>query len=471
MKHLVALCCLLFTSAGFANNIPNSINDQLKRFGIPLSAVSLEVRDLESNASLLSINPDQLQNPASVMKLVTTASALEMLGPTFQWKTEYLVDGKMVGDTLQGNIVMRGHGDPFLTVDKFWSHLLAIRERGIRDIRGNFILDNTLFNLPVHDRAAFDGNPQRLYNVGADATLTNFSATRLVIEPRGRRVNVFADPPLANLVIHNKLVAQDGKCVSRNGGWSMNQKAADGSLHLTFTGTYRPRCGVHSISRALLSNNEYTYQLFRYLWESMGGTISGGYRTGATPDTAKLLVTLPSRSLTENIASINKYSNNVMARQLLLTIGTELNDPPPANANAAGIAAIISWMASIGIDTSGIVIDNGSGLSRNARISAKQMNALLTAVWHSTWRPEFMASLSLTALDGTMRKRLKKSGIAGRARIKTGLVNGVRSMSGFVHSRNGKHYIVTMMIGSNKVNFWNGNQVQDAVLEWIYQRQ
>jgi len=465
------LFSLLFVVKGIAANIPASINEQLKRFGIPLSAVSLEIRDLENNASLLSINPDQSQNPASVMKLVTTASALEMLGPTFQWKAEYLLDGKMVGDTLQGNIVMRGHGDPFLTVDKFWSHLLAIRERGVRDIRGNFIIDNTLFNLPPHDRAAFDGNPQRLYNVGADAALTNFSATRIVFEPRGNRINVFADPPLANLVIHNKLVAQDGKCVSRNAGWSMNQKFADGKLHLTFKGTYRPRCSVHSISRALLSNNEYTYQLFRYLWESMGGTISGGYRTGATPATARHLVTMPSRSLAENIASINKYSNNVMARQLLLTIGTELSDPAPVNANAAGIAAIKNWMGSIGINTAGIVIDNGSGLSRTARISAKQMNALLTSVWNSTWRPEFMTSLSLTALDGTMRKRLKKSGLAGRARIKTGLVNGVRSMSGYVHSRNGKHYIVTMMIGSNKVNFWNGNQVQDAVLEWIYELQ
>ena len=160
-----------------------------------------------------------------------------------------------------------------------------------------------------------------------------------------------------------------------------------------------------------------------------------------------------------------------MARQLLLTIGTELNDPPPANANAAGIAAIKNWLTSLVIDATGIVIDNGSGLSRTARISAKQINALLTAVWNSTWRPEFMSSLSLTALDGTMRKRLKKSGLAGRARIKTGLVNGVRSMSGYVHSKNGKHYIVTMMIASNKVNFWNGNQVQDAVLEWIYQLQ
>ncbi len=455
---------------GFAANLPSQVSEQLKRFGIPLSAVSVEVRQVDTNRPILSVNADQLRNPASVMKLVTTASALELLGPTYQWKTDYLIDGKMVGDTLQGNIVMRGSGDPFLTVDRFWGHMLAIRERGIRDIRGNLIIDNTLFNLPPHDRAAFDGKPQRLYNVGPDAALTNFSATRFVLEPRGNGVNVFADPPLANLVVHNKLVAQGGKCVNRNAGWSMRQNARDGKLHVTFSGNYRTRCRVHSISRSLFSNNDYTYQLFRYLWESMGGTLSGGYRTGATPETASHLVAMPSRSLSENIASINKYSNNVMARQLLLTLGVATSDQLTADVRGAGVDATLQWMNSMGIDTSGISIENGSGLSRTSRISARQMNDLLAIVWNSTWRPEFLASFSLAALDGTMRKRLKKSPVAGRARIKTGLINGVRSMAGYVHSQSGEHFLVTMMIDSNKVNYWNGNLVQDAILEWIYNR-
>ena len=470
MKRVLLICGFLMTVNGFAANLPSQVSDQLKRFGIPLSAVSVEVREVGANNAVLSLNAGQLRNPASVMKLVTTASALELLGPTFQWKTDYLIDGKLVGDTLQGNIVMRGSGDPFLTVDKFWGHLLAIRERGVRDIRGNLIIDNTLFNLPPHDRAAFDGKPQRLYNVGPDAALTNFSATRFVIEPRGSRINVFADPPLANLVVHNKLVAQAGKCINRNSGWSMRQNARDGKLHVTFSGNYRTRCRVHSISRSLVSNNEYTYQLFRYLWESMGGTLSGGYRTGATPETADHLVAMPSRSLSENIASINKYSNNVMARQLLLTLGTALSEEPVQDAKSAGITTVVGWLKSVGVETGGITIDNGSGLSRTARISAKQMNDLLAIVWNSTWRPEFMASFSLAALDGTMRKRLKKSPVAGRARIKTGLINGVRSMAGYVHSQSGDHYLVTMMIDSNKVNYWNGNQVQDTVLEWIYSR-
>ena len=273
-------------------------------------------------------NADTVRNPASVLKLLTTMAALDLLGPTYQWKTQYLLDGNLNGNTLNGNLIMLGGGDPFLTVDRFWSHVLAIRERGITHIAGNLIIDNSLFSIPAHDRAAFDGKSTRLYNVGPDAALTNFSATRFVIEPGlgtggGERINVFADPPLANLVIRNDLRAEAGKCISRKKGWSMNLQPRDGKLIAHFSGVYRPRCRTHSISRSIVSNQEYTYQLFRYLWESMGGTLSGGFRNGKTPETARLLVTLPSRTLAENIASINKFSNNVMARQLLLTIGAE----------------------------------------------------------------------------------------------------------------------------------------------------
>ena len=431
--------------------------------------MSLVVQEAENGRELLSFQADEPRNPASVIKLLTTIAALELLGPTYEWQTRYLLDGKVDGaGRLQGNLVLQGGGDPFLTVDRFWSHVLAIRERGVLHIDGNLIIDNTLFNIPRHDRAAFDGKPMRLYNVGPDAALTNFSATRFVIEPMEGRINVFADPPLANLLIENRLTAADGKCHNRYSGWTFDLQRGEGQVRARFSGEYRPRCGAHSISRSVLSNVEYTYQLFRFLWESMGGTLAGGYRSGNTPETARELVSVPSRPLAENIASINKFSNNVMAQQLLLTIGSEWHVDPGADTRLAGIEAITEWLQGVGVDTAGLVVDNGSGLSRTSRISAGQIASLLSVGWHSNWHPEFLASLSLAALDGTMRKRLKQSSLAGRARIKTGLINGVRSMAGYVHSANGKHYTVSMMIDSERVNYWNGNLIQDAVLEWVY---
>lgn len=490
MRLLIIAAAVLWCSTAHAL-LPASVQALLNKYGIADSGVSVVVSEVSTGGGaatpILLQNERVPRNPASVLKLVTTMAALDLLGPTYQWKTRYYLDGERSGDTLKGNLVMQGGGDPFLSVDRLWSHVLAIRERGIRQIDGALILDNSLFTLPRHDRGAFDGKPARLYNVGPDATLTNFSATRFVLEPTTvggvTSINVFADPPLANLVVQNNLATEPGKCVSRNSGWSMDLQRQGEKVTAVFTGKYRPRCRIHSISRSILPNTEYTYQLFRYLWESMGGTLSGGFRVGPTPEDATLLVTLSSRSLAENIASINKYSNNVMARQLLLTIGQARQEidrkafekdstrpAPIVDTRIAGVETVRGWLDRNGINGNGLVIDNGSGLSRISRLSAGQISQLLDIAWRSTWQPEFLSSLSLAALDGTMRKRLRKSPIKGRARIKTGLVKGVRSMAGYVHARSGKHYLVTMMIDSSKVNYWNGNQVQDALLEWVYAR-
>ena len=473
LSALLALSGAFTVSFAQTQKLPGSISSLLQKNNIAPASVSILVAEMDSGATALKLNESEFRNPASVQKLVTTLAALELLGPTYQWQSRYLVDGKIDKGILQGNLIFKSAGDPFLTVDRFWNHVLAIRERGIRHIEGNLIIDNSLFNIPPHDRAAFDGKSQRLYNVGPDAALTNFSATRFVIEPRVSNdttggINVFADPPLANLVVINNLAPQKGKCVNRNAGWSMQLNRIDGKLIATFKGHYRPRCGVHSIARSIVNNHEYTYQLFRYLWQSTGGTMNGGYRVGNLPQTAQELVTLPSRTLAENIVSVNKYSNNVMARQLLLTIGSELNPDPAIDTRLAGIDAVRQWLDRIGIPTAGFVMENGAGLSRISRINANQLHQLLQRAWQSTWQPEFLASLSLAALDGTMRKRLKKSSLQGRARIKTGLINGVRSMAGFVHAKNNKHYAVVMMIDSARVNYWNGNQIQDALLEWTY---
>ena len=469
IRALVCIAFLVIFEAHAAYEAPPlPVAKLLKSYGIPLSAVSIDVREVDASQSLLSLNPDVPRNPASVVKILTTLAALELLGPTYQWTTNYLIDGNVLDNTLQGNLFMQGGGDPFLTVDRFWSHVLAIRERGIHHIEGNFIIDNSLFNIQSHDRAAFDGKALRLYNVGPDAALTNFSATRFVIEPGTGGINVFADPPLANLVVHNKLVPESGRCINRNTGWSMNLTREQGQVHAHFNGRYRPTCQAHSISRSIVSNVEYTYQLFKYLWQSMGGTLSGGYGVSKVPETATAFASLPSRSLSENIASINKFSNNVMARQLLLTIGSVWSVDETVDTQTSGKQAIYEWLQNASIDTTGMQIDNGSGLSRISRISVAQINQLLQVAWNSTWQPEFMSSLSLAALDGTMRKRLEESSLIGRARIKTGLINGIRSMAGYVHAENGRHYIVSMMIDSKKVNYWNGNQIQDALLEWVY---
>ncbi len=467
------LAGLLLCATATANDtLPGAIAQLLHKHRIPASAVSLVVRAVDRDrtavAPLLRLNAEVPRNPASVIKLLTTLAALELLGPGHQWQTAYLAAGAIEDGVLRGDLIFKGGGDPFLTVERMLGGVLALRQSGLAAVTGQLVIDNTRFAPGRHDRSAFDGKAARLYNVGPDAALVNFSATRLVIEPGGGQIRVRVEPPLAGLTIVNRIKAQTGRCINPAAGWSYRVARTGKNPAVYFTGAYRPRCGTHALSRSILPNDEYAYRLFTALWRALGGTLDGGYRLAKTPETAQPLLTRPSEPLADIITGINKFSNNVMSRQLLLTLAAELHGEP--GTVAAGTRAIHTWLSANRIQMPALVIENGSGLSRKSRLSAAGLSALLKRGWESAYRPEFVSSLPLAAIDGTMRERLHDTPLHGRARIKTGLIDGVRSMAGYVHAGDDRHYSVVMMIDSGRVNFWNGNAVQDAVLRWVYER-
>ncbi len=462
----VWLLIVLLPISALADALPSSISQTLKRYGIPVSDISIEVRDIEGKQSILSVNSDVYRNPASVIKLLTTLAALELLGPQHQWKTRYYVDGKIRDDELVGNLVLKGGGDPFLTVDRLWSHVMTLRGLGIRNITGNLIIDNTLYDIPKHDRSAFDDAPSRLYNVGPDAALVNFSANRLVIQPLAGRISVRNEPPLEGMKLINHLKPKSGKCRDKTKGWGYRVDQNADNIEVRLEGAYSMNCGTYSISRSLLPNNEYTYRLFKQLWIQSGGTLNGYYRVSPLPKNSQLLSSHPSVPLSDLITSINKYSNNVMTRMLFLNLDAENEDDPATLSGAR--SKLASWLLSNNIEIPNLYVDNGSGLSRTTQITSKGIAELLELAWQSLYRPEFLSSLPLVAIDGTMRSRLRNSPLVARARIKTGSVKGVRSMAGYVIANNGKPYSVTVLIQSSNITFQKGNQIQNAVLEWLY---
>lgn len=451
--------------------LPAPITALLERYQIPTTAVSLEIVEMPSavpdNEPLLSVNAHASRNPASAIKLLTTLTALELLGPAYHWETTYLSEGEIVDGVLQGDLILRGGGDPFLTVERLLEHVLSLRQLGIKRINGQLVLDNSQFTVQPHNRSEFDGEPQRLYNVEPSAILTNFSATDFVIEPRGEQIHISLVPPLSGVQIINRLTAQDGACINPNAGWSHKLVTTDEIVSVHFTGTYRKRCGRYLMSRSILPNNDYTHRLFTALWYTMGGQINKGYKIAPTPKTAQELLIRESEPLADIITGINKFSNNVMARQLLLSIGME--DSEATGSVKSGRKAINRWLAQQRINMPKLVLVNGSGLSRSTRVSARGLSTLLAHAWRSTYFPEFISSLSLSALDGTMRSRLNETPLLGRARVKTGLIDGVRSMAGYVHARSGKHYSVALLVDSKRINYWNGNEIQDALLLWMYE--
>lgn len=465
MKSRVAvvLFMLLWAAAALAAPLPAPVAAALKDAGIPEDGVGIFVQDVAEAQPLLALNPERAMSPASTMKLVTTYAGLEILGPAYVWKTEVYRDGELDGDTLKGNLILKGGGDPKLTEEGFWLLLRQLRQAGLRHIRGDLVLDQGRFNVAEGDPGAFDGEPYKAYNVTPQALMAGFQVVhfRLLPDPERQRVKIVADPQPARLKIVNRLKLNGG-C----DGWGAKVADDGDSVTVTFDGSLSAACGERGTHLRLFSNTAHLDALFRQLWQEAGGTLSGATRVGATPAGAVMMAAMPSSSLGEAVRDINKFSNNTMARSLLLTLGAEASGGPATQANS--VAAIHCWLAAKELSFPELVLENGSGLSRSERIAAGHMGELLVAAWRSPVMPEFIASLPVTALDGTMKKRLREEYVARMAHVKTGTLEGVKAIAGYVRDAAGRYSVVVFIINHPRASL--GGKAQDALLDWVYNR-
>jgi len=450
------LLCLALLPGVAAAQLPKEVAEALRSAGIPLSDVGVVVQEVGAARPRLTMNSHQPLNPASTMKLVTTYAALELLGPAYRWKTEAYLDGE--------NLVLKGYGDPKLNYESFWMLLRNLRGRGLREIRGDVILDRSHF-APVAD-VPFDGEIYRPYNVVPDALLVNFKSLRFAFLPDDGKVRLFVEPALPGLEVLNALRLADGPCPEGRAFRDLIGAAFESKPRprASFTGVYPQQCGERDFNVALHAPEDYVAGMIRQLWTEMGGSWSGKVRNGVVAASARLLYTHESEPLGETVRDINKFSNNVMARQLFLTLAAELVGTPALSENAT--RAIRQWLVLKNIRAPELVLENGSGLSRAERISAGNMAALLRAAWQSAVMPEFVASLPVVAADGTMKRRMRGERVAGSAHIKTGLLNEARAIGGYVLDRHGKRHVVVMIINHPRAP--ETDAAMDALLAWVY---
>jgi D-alanyl-D-alanine carboxypeptidase/D-alanyl-D-alanine-endopeptidase (penicillin-binding protein 4) len=461
MKFIrIGIAALFIAFNTQAASLPPEVQQSLKQAGIPLSAVAVEVREVDARKPLISLNTEQAMNPASTMKLLTTYAALDLLGPAYTWKTEAWLDGELKDGVLRGNLVLKGYGDPKFTVEQFWLWLAELRARGLREIRGDLVLDRSYFELPPYDPAEFDNDPVRAYNVGPDALLINFNTLRLRYLPDGDKLNVVAEPPLDGISLDNRLVPRrSGGC----NGWDDTISVQPSGDSVIFQGGYPGDCGEREHSLSVMPHTRYVEALFRALWKELGGTLKGGMREAAVGANAQLLSTHRSDPLSNIIRDINKFSNNVMARQLFLTLGA--TDKASVERSTRTVR---EWLQKQRLDFPELALENGAGLSRKERISATHMAQLLQHAANHPLSAELESSLPILGVDGSVKKRLKESHAAGHAHLKTGTLEGVKTVAGYVRSRGGKEWIVVCFI--NHPNAKRGQDAQDALIEWVQGR-
>ncbi len=346
--------------------------------------------------------------------------------------------------------------------------LRDIRHAGIVGISGDLLLDDSWFDVGSYDPGAFDKQPLRAYNVAPNALLTNFKVVRYWFEPdlASGRVDVRLEPPLGNLKVENRLGLKTGSCRGYQRGITMTTN--DDVDEVMLSGRFPNGCKRYAMDRTALSHNEFTYGLIKSLWSDSGGSIDGGWRNVVVGDEEEPLLSFSSLPLTEMIARVNKHSNNVMARQLLYTLGAEVEGVPGTEAKGRNV--IETWLTNKGLASTQIEIENGAGLSRETRTTANDMVRMLQFAWQQPYMPEYLSSMALSGLDGTMRRRFDGSRLEGKAHLKTGSLDHVTAIAGYLQSKSGRRFAVVALQNYEDVHRGPGEEVQEALLRWLYEQ-
>ena len=469
--HLLSICMAVWLTAGFigaaqAQTLPPEVEAALARAKVPREALAAIVVDAAplingKSAPLFSYRANASANPASVMKLVTTYAGLELLGPAYTWTTPVYVDGSINNGVLTGNLIIQGKGDPKLVQERLWLLLRRVQGMGIKTITGDILLDRSAFAVGAQNPADFDGEPLRPYNAAPDALLINYKSVVMTFVPNyaSSLASVSFDPPLANVQMQSTVPLTTGKDCSDYRG----ALVADFSdpFRITFKGSYPVACGEKVWPIAYADPASYAERAVAGMWAEMGGKLAGRVRDGRAPAGLKSAFDMTSPSLTEAIRDINKYSNNVMAQQLFLTLSLNQNQSP-ASFEASRTVVQNWWRERFG-DQDMPVLDNGSGLSRQERITPQGLARMLQTAYISGAMPELMASLPITGVDGTLRRSRSRVS-QGWAHLKSGSLRDATALAGYVHTPSGRRLVVVGIV--NHPNAAAARAALEALVDW-----
>jgi D-alanyl-D-alanine carboxypeptidase/D-alanyl-D-alanine-endopeptidase (penicillin-binding protein 4) len=466
---LLAAGALLLPAAGLRAAPQVDLSRDVERLiaaaGIRADQYGLMVRPLGAGTLHADHESDKPLNPASTMKLVTTHAAMELLGPDYRWTTDIYTTGRIEGDVLHGDLVIKGGGDPKLVIEDMTELIGKLRLAGLREIQGNLVIDDSLYAARPERLEAFDGDASQPYNVRPYAALMNFKSTRFVVDPRTRQVEL--DPPLADVRIDNDVRVLGGRCRPGSTGFSIDDAVGTESRPMIrIRGSQVRACGEQHFYAAALTHRQFIHGFFKAAWKNAGGVFNGSTRIepGAAQGEPYYRWLSP-RNMVDVVRDVNKFSNNVMARMLLLQIAAQGRHDPATLDDAR--RAVAGWYASEGVPLESLVLENGSGLSRIERISARDLTSVLAHADKGTHAALFEDSLPQVGIDGTMRARLRRTPVAGNAFIKTGTLRDVRAIAGYVTAASGERYAVALLINGPMAE--GARKAQDTVLRWVYQ--
>jgi D-alanyl-D-alanine carboxypeptidase/D-alanyl-D-alanine-endopeptidase (penicillin-binding protein 4) len=437
---------------------------------VPGDALSVLVMPLPVNTSAapadaarLSHHAETSMNPASVMKLITTYAGLSLLGPDFTWRNRVYVDGTVSDGVLYGNLIVRGSGDPKLVLERVQALIEQVQAAGVREVRGDIVLDASVFDIQARAPGNFDDDALRPYNAAPDGLLVNFKSLiySFTPDPGAGLARVQTEPPIAGVAMPASVPLSAAPCSDWRGALR-GQFASP--TQVQFAGNFSASCGLKTWPVAYAAPEQFAARVIQAMWLTAGGSLSGSVHEGRTPTHARLLTEAPSLPLSDIVADINKFSNNVMAQQLFLSLSSQNNQPARFDASRQ---RLLQWWHATLPGQPEPVLENGSGLSRSERTSAAALTRLLQLAANGPHAQVFQSSLGVAGVDGTvarLKDRNPNAAAIGQAWLKTGTLRDVIALAGYVQGQSGQRYTLVAIV--NHANASAARPALDQLLEW-----
>ncbi len=460
--YLLVLTIFCFSNASIANELPDSVSQAINQSNISSEQLSASVIAIDDGDLALAWRDNKQVSPASTAKIITTLMGLEILGPHWRWKTQFIAHGHIKKGILNGNLVIIGGGNPGYVIEDLWRDLWILKMRGLKKITGDIIIDRSLFaKLP--SSIAFDSESRRPYTKEADSALLNYQSVTFSITPNQNTglATVAAMTPINKLKAPRtiKLDTANPKCIQ----WRQRMAVdAHKEWQPHFMGKFPADCPEKFFSYTIDNANDYWQSTLATLMPQAGIDFKGKVRSGVAPEAQQVLLVSDSDDLATVTRTTNKFSNNVTARHIFLTTGLVASGQKQGATYTMARTTLDAWLKNIGIEDP-VYLENGSGLSRFSSVTARAMTAILRyGVTHPRGN-EWISSLPIAGFDGTMKKR---EAAMGHAYIKTGLLNNVKTIAGIVYAKSGKRYaIFASLLGPGATE---AEQVHDALIDWVY---
>ncbi|OGL64341.1 MAG: D-alanyl-D-alanine carboxypeptidase/D-alanyl-D-alanine-endopeptidase [Candidatus Tectomicrobia bacterium RIFCSPLOWO2_12_FULL_69_37] len=413
-------------------------------------SLSVAVRSLTAGETLFSHHPRVKRIPASNQKLATTAAALARLGPDYTFPTDVYAGGPVRGGVLEGNLYLKGYGDPFLVQERVRELAHELRLLGVRRVKGDLIADDTYFDSVRYGPGWHAEGSLRPYQAPHGALSFNFNVVWLLIDPgkEGGPARVQLEVPAPTIRVEGSVATgpPGGRPQVR-----LARRRVEGRDRIRVGGTIPANSRRLSYPVTISEPALYAAGAFALFLKEAGVALGGEVRRGATPKEAELLARTLSRPLGELVRDVNKVSSNFMAEQILKTLGAEeLGLPGTAE---KGLRVVHDFLAAVGVPADAFELADGSGLSRGNRFTAEGLVALLEGVHRDfRLRPEFEASLAVVGIDGTVRRKMQRTSSVRRARVKSGLLDRVQTLSGYAVADNGEVVAFAILSNENACN-------------------